>query len=362
MTPAAANVGFGYWSHDLGGYNIYCPRNGSISPCVCETVIQPCNLTKNACAKAEGELYTRWLQFGALSPIFRTHCSHCDRRIWSYPEPFYTAMAGALKLRRFLQPYLYAAAAAAAAGAEPVAVHPLYHEWPLEEEAFSYAGTQYLLGGALLAAPVAAPAGFGTPPAVWLPPGAWAPWAGGGAPASGPAVLPTSPVALDAYRLWARVGAVVAAQPTTPAARSTAVWVLFVAGAAGGGEGARYEDDGGTTRGEGAWTTVAHSGAPAGSGGATEVWVGPMVGSFQGAPQTRRHVLQVRGGTRIPARVACNGAALPQLPQPVAGEEEAYATSGWWVALAPRMFYDGLIVVADELPVEVSLSCAIFWE
>ena len=41
----AANVNFGFWSHDIGGF--YEP--------------------------VEGELYTRWVQLGALSPIFRTH-------------------------------------------------------------------------------------------------------------------------------------------------------------------------------------------------------------------------------------------------------------------------------------------------
>lgn len=46
FTATAANVGFGYWSHDIGGH-LY----GTVSP----------------------ELYTRWVQWGAFSPILRTH-------------------------------------------------------------------------------------------------------------------------------------------------------------------------------------------------------------------------------------------------------------------------------------------------
>lgn len=60
FTLKATNVGFGYWSHDLGGHMTPSPP----------------------------ELYTRWIQWGAFSPIFRTHCTKNplnDRRIWVYP-------------------------------------------------------------------------------------------------------------------------------------------------------------------------------------------------------------------------------------------------------------------------------------
>jgi len=57
FTLAASNVLFGYWSHDIGGHT------------------QP----------SPAELYTRWVQLGAFSPILRTHCTkeaNNDRRIW----------------------------------------------------------------------------------------------------------------------------------------------------------------------------------------------------------------------------------------------------------------------------------------
>ena len=46
FTATAANVGYAYWSHDIGGH-----MPGAVDP----------------------ELYTRWVQFGAFSPILRTH-------------------------------------------------------------------------------------------------------------------------------------------------------------------------------------------------------------------------------------------------------------------------------------------------
>jgi alpha-glucosidase (family GH31 glycosyl hydrolase) len=80
-------------SHDIGGYNVYCPADPeTITPCPCGHVVVPCNLTLGTCKRADGELYARWLQFGAVSPIMRTHCSHCDRRIWIYPQAQFDAM------------------------------------------------------------------------------------------------------------------------------------------------------------------------------------------------------------------------------------------------------------------------------
>mmetsp|Transcript_20258 Transcript_20258/g.60496 ORF Transcript_20258/g.60496 Transcript_20258/m.60496 type:complete len:969 (-) Transcript_20258:543-3449(-) len=154
MTPTAANVLQSYWSHDLGGYNIYCPSDPhTIAPCKCGTVIEPCNITTNQCAKADGELYTRWLQFGALSPIFRTHCSHCDRRIWMYPQRQFEAMKAAMLFRDALVPYVYTAARRAYDQAV-APVHPLYYTFPEVPHAYDFAADQYFFGEALLVAPI----------------------------------------------------------------------------------------------------------------------------------------------------------------------------------------------------------------
>lgn len=54
FTATAANVGYGYWSHDIGGHTMPPP-----SP----------------------ELYTRWIQWGIFSPAFRTHCTKVRFRL-----------------------------------------------------------------------------------------------------------------------------------------------------------------------------------------------------------------------------------------------------------------------------------------
>ena len=56
------------------------------------------------------ELYTRWLQFGAFLPMFRSHGTDTPREPWRFGEPgtpFYDAIIGTIDLRYRLLPYLY---------------------------------------------------------------------------------------------------------------------------------------------------------------------------------------------------------------------------------------------------------------
>jgi len=60
------------------------------------------------------ELYTRWFQFGAFLPIFRTHGTDTPREVWQFGEPgtvFYEAIVKVLRLRYRLMPYIYSLAA-----------------------------------------------------------------------------------------------------------------------------------------------------------------------------------------------------------------------------------------------------------
>jgi alpha-glucosidase len=80
FTATAANVGYAYWSHDIGGH-----LPGAVDP----------------------ELFTRWVQFGAFSPILRTHTTknpEAERRIWVYPEPYSSVLRSTFQLRYALQP------------------------------------------------------------------------------------------------------------------------------------------------------------------------------------------------------------------------------------------------------------------
>lgn len=149
FTATAANVLYGYWSHDIGGHF------GSTS---------------------EPEMYTRWLQFGAYSPILRTHGTldaHQERRIWEYPNPYRDVMIAAIRQRYELVPYLYGEARRGVESALSL-VRPMYHHHPDVPAAYEATG-QYWFGGEMIVAPVTSPLSEDSMAAVdvWLPEGEW---------------------------------------------------------------------------------------------------------------------------------------------------------------------------------------------
>lgn len=59
------------------------------------------------------ELFTRWFQFGAFLPVFRSHGTNVRREPWNFGEKgdmFYDALKAAIDLRYRLMPYIYSAA------------------------------------------------------------------------------------------------------------------------------------------------------------------------------------------------------------------------------------------------------------
>ncbi len=59
------------------------------------------------------ELYTRWYQFGAFLPVFRSHGTDCRREIWNFGkkgDQFYDAIEKITHIRYSLMPYIYSLA------------------------------------------------------------------------------------------------------------------------------------------------------------------------------------------------------------------------------------------------------------
>ena len=150
MTATAANVAYGWWSHDIGGH-----MGGATEP----------------------ELYARWVQFGALSPCLRLHSTkdpRAERRPWAYPRRRLRAAQAAFHLRYQLVPYLYTMARVAADTGLSLC-RPMYYEHPEEDAAYA-ARYQYYFGDQVIAAPIVHPADPETGLAatdVWLPEGTW---------------------------------------------------------------------------------------------------------------------------------------------------------------------------------------------
>lgn len=150
FTATAANVGYFWWSHDIGGH-----FGATFDP----------------------ELMVRWFQLGALSPVNRLHSSSDEfvaKEPWRFDPVAERAMTRALRARHALVPYLYSAMwAAHTDGVGPA--RPMYHDHPEAPEAYEVPG-QYLFGPDLVVAPVTTPAepasGLATVDA-WLPAGDW---------------------------------------------------------------------------------------------------------------------------------------------------------------------------------------------
>jgi len=183
MTRESANVMFGYWSHDIGGF------------------MEP----------AADELYLRWIQYGVFSPIFRTHGTRLAeniKRMWHYKPEYFKAMRVAMQLRSKMLPYIYTAARIAHDTGESICA-PLYYDHPTLEQAYKFK-TQYKFGPDMFVAPVVAPVDKDTKLVamkVWVPPGEWIEMMSGRS-FVGPKVLRRT-FSLEEIPVYVRAGAVI---------------------------------------------------------------------------------------------------------------------------------------------------------
>ncbi|WP_037859872.1 glycoside hydrolase family 31 protein [Streptomyces sp. NRRL S-340] len=117
------------------------------------------------------ELFLRWFQLAAYLPLFRTHASgRAGRREpWEFGPEVLGHVRGALIERRRLLPYFVTLAHLARRTGAPY-VRPLWWNTP-EDRALRECGDAFLLGDALLVAPVLRSGADGR--TVRLPPGRW---------------------------------------------------------------------------------------------------------------------------------------------------------------------------------------------
>ncbi len=116
--------GFGFWSHDIGGFEGPSPAS----------------------------TYKRWAAFGLLSSHSRLHGSTSYRVPWVYDEEASDVLRLFTKLKCRLMPYLWAAAVTAHREGIPT-MRAMMLEFP-GDPACDNLDRQYLLGGSLLVAPV----------------------------------------------------------------------------------------------------------------------------------------------------------------------------------------------------------------
>jgi len=262
FTATAGNVGYAYWSHDIGGH-------------------QP--------GKVDPELYARWIQWGIFSPILRTHTTKnpaAERRIWEFPRAVFNAARDAFQLRYALVPYIYNAARQCYDRGLPLC-RPLYYEWPDLDESYERKD-EYLFGDQLLVRPVVAPMDSDTQTAavnVWLPPSLWTNWFTGATTPGNSTVNLLVP--LDQIPLFVRAGSIIPMAPRAERIANQPVDPMILSVFPGqSGQTSIYEDDGrsiGYQKNERLNTPVLYR--P--SGAVHRVTIGSMGGQCPGKPAQR---------------------------------------------------------------------------
>ncbi|MNW51592.1 Alpha-xylosidase [compost metagenome] len=132
--------GFGFWSHDIGGFENTAPAH----------------------------VFKRWLQFGLLSSHSRLHGSTSYRVPWLYDEEAVDVTRFFTKLKSKLMPYLFDTAVYASEEGVP-SMRSMLLEFP-NDPASETLDRQYMLGDALLVAPVFSEDGEVS---YYLPEGTW---------------------------------------------------------------------------------------------------------------------------------------------------------------------------------------------
>jgi alpha-glucosidase (family GH31 glycosyl hydrolase) len=149
FTNTAANAGYGWWSHDIGGH--------------CMGV-------------QDDELYLRWLQYGVFSPVNRLHSTNSEymgKEPWKRSWAVEKIAENFLRLRHKLIPYLYSANYRAHTQGTPICM-PLYYRYDTEDA--RRAKNQYLFGDGLLVSPIVKRSDRRLNLAAvetWLPAGRW---------------------------------------------------------------------------------------------------------------------------------------------------------------------------------------------
>jgi alpha-D-xyloside xylohydrolase len=215
------------WSHDIGGYTM-----------------EPRFQKPTWADLAEWrELNTRWFQFGAFSPIFRSHGENIHREIFEMsPEgsPTYNSMSWYDRLRYRLMPYIYTAGADTYFH-DGTLMRGLVMDFARDKRAWNI-GDEYLFGPAFLVAPVTEYKARARK--VYLPAGTrWYDFYSGRSFAGGQMIAAAAPY--ERMPLFVRAGSIV---PTGPAIQFTGnnshspVMLTVYTGA--NGSFSLYEDDG----------------------------------------------------------------------------------------------------------------------
>ncbi len=150
FTANATNVGYTWWSHDIGGHMFGINND---------------------------EMYMRWVQLGVFSPIMRLHSTSHDlqgKEPWFYRKDIENYTSEFMRLRHKLIPYLYSMNYRN--HAKSIAIcEPMYYNYPESEGAYKVRN-QYFFGSELIVCPITSKLDkrtFLAKTKAWIPKGRW---------------------------------------------------------------------------------------------------------------------------------------------------------------------------------------------
>ncbi|TFB24452.1 glycoside hydrolase family 31 protein [Filobacillus milosensis] len=120
---------------------------------------------------SNGELLTRWTQFGAFTPFFRNHSAieFAYQEPWQFGEKYEEVVKKYIQLRYKWLPHIYKLFKDASETGVPV-MRPLFFEYSNDEETYQLSD-QFLIGSNVLIAPILRPGVKDR--VVYLPEGVW---------------------------------------------------------------------------------------------------------------------------------------------------------------------------------------------
>ncbi len=128
FTATASNIGYPWWSHDIGGH------------CM---------------GKKDDELYLRWVQLGVFSPIMRLHSTNNEfmgKEPWNYSGPVERIAKENLRLRHKLLPYIYTMNYRTHTECRAIC-EPMYYHYPERKSAYE-CKNQFFFGTEIIVAPI----------------------------------------------------------------------------------------------------------------------------------------------------------------------------------------------------------------
>ena len=131
FNSTASNLGLSWWSHDIGGY-----KDGV----------------------EDAELYSRYVQYGAFSPIFRFSAKYgryYKREPWKWDVKTQSIVRSYCQLRHRLIPYIYSEAYKYHKVGLPL-IQPLYYQYPEIYDETDYKN-EYYFGTELFVSPITKP-------------------------------------------------------------------------------------------------------------------------------------------------------------------------------------------------------------